>query len=559
MKNHLKHFAFVASLLIAATSYANEYYDFEVDGIYYGINDDGTSVYVSYKDENYNAYSGSVVIPATVDYNGTTFDVTAIGQSAFYDCAELTDVSLPESITLIDEHAFTYCAKLASITIPEAVTKIGWGAFESCTALTEIVIPDAVTHIGEFAFNKCTSLASITFGKSLCKIGYRAFKRTAWLENQPDGPVYTGKVFYMYKGTMPENYSITLDEGTLGIAGEAFDSETNLVGISIPETVTTIEDSAFSGCSGLTSIELPGSLTDIGSYAFSECAGLTSIVIPWGVTYVPAACFLSCTNLASITIHDDLTDVGNQAFDDTAWYNNHPDGVTYLDKVLYKYKGTAPENFSHAVKEGTIAIADAAFDLQANLVAISIPSTVKVLGFRSLSGTSLTSITLPNSITEIQGHTLSHCANLASLSIGNDVSFIGYAAFLDCTSLMSFTSHTPTPPTVSTEEWTFQNIPADCVLYVPEKSIEAYRTANGWSRFTNICAIPQGGISAIGSDSIKITSVAGAISIVGAQGAVAEIYSAGGALLYHGTESTIAMPRGLYIVKVAGRTAKVVI
>ena len=538
-------------------------YDFEVDGIYYGINDDGTSVYVTYKDRNYTSYTGSVEIPVKVTYNGTTYGVTAIGLNAFYKCAELTDVKLPETITFIDEFGFAYCDKLASITIPEAVTTIGWGAFRGCSTLTQVVIPNSVTHIGEYSFNNCTSLTSVTIGTSVNEIGYGAFNNTPWLDNQPDGPIYAGKVFYCYKGTMPENYSITLNEGTLGIAGEAFYDETNLVGISIPETVSAIMSYAFYGCNGLTSITLPNSLRHIGSNAFTDCSGLTSIVVPDAVTEIPYGVFYGCTNLASITISDNVTYVGNTTFSDTAWLNNLPDGPAYINKVLYTYKGTMPENYALTIKEGTTVTADLALEGQTNLVSVSIPNTVTNLGYSTFDNTGLTSVSVPGSVKVITGYAFANCSKLASATIGNDVKLIEWRAFKSCTNLMSFTCNTPTPPVVEFDngslEDAFTDLPTECVLYVPEKSIEAYRTADGWSRFSLVSEIPQGCVDAIGSDAITITATAGAIRIGGAQGAVAEVYTPGGALLYRGTESTIAMPRGLYIVKVAGRTAKVVI
>ena len=81
MKQIIKQLWLCAILFsVALSGYA---YDFEVDGIYYGKNSDGKTVYVTYKDTNYNSYSGSVVIPSTVTYSGTTYSVTSIGSYAF--------------------------------------------------------------------------------------------------------------------------------------------------------------------------------------------------------------------------------------------------------------------------------------------------------------------------------------------------------------------------------------------------------------------------------------------------------------------------------------------
>ena len=97
-------------LLSAATASAH---DFEVNGIYYNINSDGTSVSVTFKGSSYdsyaNEYSGAVTIPASVTYSGKTYSVTSIGSHAFEDCSGLTSVEIPNSVTSIGGYAFAYC------------------------------------------------------------------------------------------------------------------------------------------------------------------------------------------------------------------------------------------------------------------------------------------------------------------------------------------------------------------------------------------------------------------------------------------------------------------
>ena len=178
MKNIITSTILLLALLLPALTYAH---DFEVDGIYYNrINSNevevtfGLNYYFRYR------YTGTVTIPATVTCAGTTYSVTAIGGTAFWDSSGLTSVDIPNSVTSIDSSAFSDCSGLTSIDIPNSVTSIGYGAFEDCTGLTSINIPNSVTAIGGNAFNN-----------------------TAWYNNQPDGMVYAGMVAYKYKGTMP--------------------------------------------------------------------------------------------------------------------------------------------------------------------------------------------------------------------------------------------------------------------------------------------------------------------------------------------------------------------
>ena len=199
-------------------------YDAKVNGIYYNFSgNEATVTYLSSSSSsNKIAYTGDVIIPVSVTYNGKTYSVTRIGYHAFYGC--------------------TY---LPSITIPNSVTSIGNYAFDGCTRLTSITIPNSVTSIGSYAF-----------------------RGTAWYDNQPEGLVYAGKIAYEYKGTMPGNTSITIKEGTLSINSSAFSGCVGLSSVFIPESVTSIGSYAFYNCTSLTSITIPNNVMSIGSYAF---------------------------------------------------------------------------------------------------------------------------------------------------------------------------------------------------------------------------------------------------------------------------------------------------
>ena len=274
--------------------------DFAVDGIYYEITSSTTpyTVAVTYRGTyitSYsNEYTGSVTIPESVTYSGKTYRVTSIGNSAFRDCTGLTSVTIPESVTEIGGCAFWECSGLTSVTIPESVTEIDVCAFSGCTSLTSVTIPESVTSIGMSAFYKCTGLTSIEIPNSVTSIGSRAFDGTAWYDNQSDGVVYAGKVAYTYKGTMPDNTEIVLEEGTLGIGGSAFRGCTGLTSVTIPQSVTQIWDGAFFGCTGLTSVTIPNSVTSIDDSAFEGCSGLTSVTIGNSVTSIGYEAFRGC-------------------------------------------------------------------------------------------------------------------------------------------------------------------------------------------------------------------------------------------------------------------------
>ena len=119
---------FVVLLPVLASAY-----DAKISGIYYNFSGyEATVTYQKFQDYYISDYSGSVVIPELVTYDGKTYSVTSIGDNAFYGCSGLT-----------------------SITIPNGVTSIGYWAFSGCTSLTSVTIPNSVTYIGYKAFSKC--------------------------------------------------------------------------------------------------------------------------------------------------------------------------------------------------------------------------------------------------------------------------------------------------------------------------------------------------------------------------------------------------------------------
>ena len=153
-------------------------------------------------------------------------------------------------------------ANIKTVIIEDGVTYIGSYAFYGCTGFTSVTIPDSVTSIGSNSFYGCTGLTSITIPDSLANIEGDAFNNTAWYNNQPDGMVYAGRVAYKYKGTMPDNTSIIIRDGTKGIAGSAFKRCTGLTSVSIPDSVTSIGGYAFEDCTGLTIYGVPGSAAE---------------------------------------------------------------------------------------------------------------------------------------------------------------------------------------------------------------------------------------------------------------------------------------------------------
>ena len=153
-------------------------HDFEVDGIYYTKT---SSSICSVTGVNAtvigNKYEGNVSIPASVTYDEVTYNVTSIGERAFYGRSGLTSVTIGNSVKSIGNDAFLCCSGLTSVTIPNSVTSIGERAFYGCSGLTSMTIGNSVKSIGEIAFYGCSGLTSVTIPKSVTSIGRNVFSR----------------------------------------------------------------------------------------------------------------------------------------------------------------------------------------------------------------------------------------------------------------------------------------------------------------------------------------------------------------------------------------------
>ena len=479
----------VLSLLVCFNTHAQ---NFIIDGIYYNITDyTNKTVEVTHNESpfgiDFNNYSGSVTIPSTVTYSGTTYSVTSIGSSAFRNCTGLTSITIPNSVNKIDEYAFSYCddlnevnisdlsawckidfvgisanplsygAKLklndieitnliipndisqikdiafygciglTSITIPNSVTKIGGGAFYGCIGLTSITIPNSVTEIGGGAFRYCSGLTSVTIGNLATKIGGAAFEDTGWYNNQSDGILYLDNYCLGYKGNKPTDI-LSIKEGTRLISDCAFFDCSGMTEVSIPNSVTSIGDSAFESCDALTSVTIGNSVTSIGDGAFSHCFGLKSISIPNSVISIEDDAFRGCDGLSEVNISDL-----------SAWC-----------KISF-----------------------------GNFDANPLYNATKLI----LNGTEITNLVIPNDISRINYSAFINCSGLTSITIPNTVTSISSCAFYNCIGLTSVKSLNPIPPMCSSNSF----YPVyDAILFIPEGTKDAYTTAMGWEYFTNI-------------------------------------------------------------------------
>ena len=503
-------------------------YDAQIDGIYYKFSgDEATVTYQqhqqAYQDETLiekyiSDYTGDIVIPETVEHDGVTYRVTAIGDHAFRGCSGVTSITIPKSVTSIGGYALRQTS-LTSITIPESVKSIGECAFYGCESLSSVNIPEGVTTLSKALFYNCYSLPSVVVPESVDSIGPWAFYecRNLTSVNIPKGVEYLDYATFFGCSSLP---SITIPEGVKSIGEVAFRECTNLTSIVIPKGVTSIGEAAFSGCTNLASVVLPESLVNIDDFTFNYCESLTSVIIPEGVTRIGNCAFQVCTSMTSITLPESLTTINERTFL----------GCKNLSDIIL------PKNLT--------TIEWAAFSDCVSLKAITIPKSVTQLGFMVFEACSglesiiveegnkvydsrgncnaiietatntllrgcqntiipkdvttinygaffkcypLTSIVIPEGVTSMYDGAFQE-SGLISVTIPSTMKYIDFCVFQDCTNLTEVYCYAEEIP--ETKETTFKDVPlAAATLYVPESALDKYKTTAPWSQFGNIVSL----------------------------------------------------------------------
>ena len=308
----------------------------EINGIYYNLIPNNNIAEVA---ENPNKYSGIIIIPSSIEYEGESYTVKSIGKNAFFKCSGLKSVTIPYGVTSIGVYAFSGCTGLKSFIIPQSVTEIGDAAFSQCSEMVYVEIPNSVQMIGRVAFEDCSSLTSLTIPNSVISIGGGAFAACKSLTSViiPNSVTEIGdEIFRFCSGLI----SVTLPDNMTAIGDKFFSECTSLVSISIPNSVRRIDYGAFDKCCALTSLTIPNSVKVIANDAFNDCSKLSSVNIGNGVKTIMEYAFANCTELKDLyCFAEEIPNTKNNAFS-----GSYIEYVTLHvpDELLPNYKATAP-------------------------------------------------------------------------------------------------------------------------------------------------------------------------------------------------------------------------
>ena len=352
-----------------------------------------------------------IIIPEY--YNG--YLVTTIQRNAFRDCADITAVTMPNTIRFINAYAFENCTGITAITIPNTVGGISNCAFYGCTNLKSVIVPDTITYIGESSFYGCASLKSIIVPDTVTEMGKSAFygctslesltlpfvgRDKKWADTQYFGYIFGakryGEVGYDdVNKYVPASLKTVVITGGKDIMDAAFYDCKNITSITLPNTVKSIGINAFQNCESLKSIIIPESVTKIGSGAFINCTSLESVTLPENLVTIGEWTFRNCEKLTSVTIPKNVTSIGDATFAD----------CPILESIEVESGNTA------YYSEGNCLVRSDTKRIIAGCKNSVLPEGVEVIGLWSLYGAEeLTSVTVPTTVTNIENFAFGNCS-----------------------------------------------------------------------------------------------------------------------------------------------------
>ena len=409
---------------------------------------------------------GAVTIPSDVTIDGKTLKVVTVAEEAFSDCADLSEVSIPEGVETIEESAFSSCEKLPSLQLPQSLKVIGEQAFAWCDGLTSVIIPMNVESIGYDAFQSCSKLekfevaagnghfsaeGGVLFNNDKTALLCYPMGLSADSYDIPAGVKSIGACAFYGNGKLK---TVNIQDGVTAIGESAFSGCSALEKVVVPKGVKTIEQYTFYGCANLSSVELHEGLKTIDADAFENCTLLERVELPKGLESIEDNAFNACNKLGSVVFSAGLKKIGESAFAGTMLKTVAlPEGLTSIGDYAFSMCESLERVELH---EGLTSIGGSAFASSNNLSEVTIPTSVTEIGEGAFSSTALTSVAIPAGVKELGGvfpgcvnlkkvtlsegleglaGTFSACEKLTEITIPASVKSIADYTFFGCTAL----------------------------------------------------------------------------------------------------------------------------
>ena len=353
----------------------------------------------------------------------------SIGAQAFVGCSNLALRSRTLQVGEIGSRAFSGCTSLADTLWLEGTSMVAAEAFSNCDGLACVVADKALERVGYRAFINCFALDSLLLPEGLAQVGEEAFAGVPWYDRRPveDGVRYVGGVAYELMPDALSGGTVTLREGTLGVADKFF-AGSALTHVSLPSSLLHIGGHAFESCFDLTSVDLPDGLESIGEWCFFNCPRLSEISLPASLAEIGTYAFNGCTGLSCVA-YDAPRVGGEYLFSGCSGLTEVTLGQSVRVLPAGIFSGCSA---LQAVKggENLEEIGTDAF-YGTGLSSFVFPSTLRLLGSTAFARTGLTEVVLPESLDSIGGHVFSDC-KLERLSVNGSPARMDAGAFYGC-------------------------------------------------------------------------------------------------------------------------------
>lgn len=393
MKKKVLIFALILSALLcvfAISVFAGDI--ITVDNIKYEITSSST-VNFNANDPTDDTALGTLKIPETITYNGTTYTVAGVTRGRSWPdnneyINSVIKVELPATVNSVPEHLFRNYKGLQEVKFLGNISSFNNAEFYQCTALTKVELanPTALTKIGGNVFYYCSNLVTFEIPETVTVVDGDAFRECKKL---------TGAI------NLP-------NLKTLG--GSAFRGCASISAVKIGGTISGVSNHSFYGAKSVTSIDFSActNLTYIGENAFRECEKATSIIVPSGYTSIGNYAYQNCYALESVVIHNGVSTIGQYAFQSDSKIKSIiiPDSVTSIGYMAFQGSG---------------------------LTSVKMSNAVTTFGGNCFQGTKISSVILPATLTTTEKDIFNSVSTLNTVVFANsDVSAYTNTLFSNC-------------------------------------------------------------------------------------------------------------------------------
>lgn len=418
----------------------------EVNGLYYELINKTLTAEVVKSDGD--SYSGNIVIPESIEYEGSAYTVTSIGSNSFGFCKNIISVEISNSVRSIKSKAFYGCVNLKTVSLSNNLEEIGSEAFFACEALSSINFPNSLKTIGSSAFFCCYSLTSLKIPDSVVSIG--------------------GSAFYMCTGLS----TVSMGSGVETVKRDAFAGCEKLTSVNITDLSAWCKID-FSNTGFVEWLENAANPLRYAHHLYLNGEEIVNLVIPEDIDKLQGS-FYGCTGIETVTFYKELKIYSN-TFRDCSGLDkvSVPDIKIWFNSTFGSYYAN-PLKYAHHFYIGSEEIKE-----------LVIPEGIVNISNMFTGASCLVSVSLPNSISSVCQSAFYGCSSLKSIVLSGSTSEILSWAFSKCPEITDIYCYAEKVPKTASD--CFEDSYVEyATLHVPANSISDYETKEPWKNFKSI-------------------------------------------------------------------------